>query len=127
MMEKETLAIVLCCLRWDHLLYGKKDIVVETDHEPLVRIFEKSLEESPKRLQRMRLTLQGYDIKVKYIPGHTNVIADTLSRAPLQDPKTQAHAEALYRLDLETIRIYDGITFGDIRSGRENASKSFGQ
>ena len=72
-MEKETLAIVASCLRWDHMLYGRRDITVETDRKPLIRIFEKPLEQCPKRLQRMRLTLQRFNLTLRYIPGRANV------------------------------------------------------
>lgn len=43
-------------------------------------IFNKSLIETPLRLQRLRLHLQPYDIKVRYKPGKELHLADSLSR-----------------------------------------------
>lgn len=46
-------------------------------------IFAKPILTSPKRLQRMRLRLQKYPLKVTYKPGSQMFISDTLSRAAL--------------------------------------------
>lgn len=64
--------------------YGRK-VTVETDHKPLIYIFKKKLHECPARLQRMLLTLQRYDIDLKYKPGKELIIADSLSRAYLKE------------------------------------------
>ena len=48
---------------------------------PLVPIFQKPLHAAPKRLQRMLLRLQKYNLHVQYLPGSKMLIADTLSRA----------------------------------------------
>lgn len=48
-IEKELLAIVFACLRFEQYVFGRK-IVVHTDHKPLESIFKKSLLKSPKRL-----------------------------------------------------------------------------
>ena len=56
-------AIVFGCVRNHQLIAGSK-IVVETDHKPLIPIFEKSLNEIPIRLQKMRMQLQQYDIEL---------------------------------------------------------------
>ena len=53
-------------------------------------IFAKSILKSPKRLQRMRLRLQKYPLKVVYKPGPQMFISDTLSRAALPLRRTQA-------------------------------------
>ena len=42
-IEKECLAICLAFEKWDSLLYGKSDITVQTDHQPLESIFKKPL------------------------------------------------------------------------------------
>ena len=39
-IEKECLAICLAFDKWDSLLYGKSDITVQTDHQPLESIFK---------------------------------------------------------------------------------------
>ena len=62
---------------------------METDHKPLVLIFQKSLHSAPKRLQRMLLRLQKYNLHVKYLPGSQMYIADMLSRAYLQADHSQ--------------------------------------
>lgn len=84
-IEKELLAIVFACEKYHQYIYGKTNIVIETDHKPLENIFKKPLQSVPARLQRMLLRLQGYDLKVTYKPGKYMYLADTLSRAPLPE------------------------------------------
>ena len=84
-IEKECLAIVTCMSKWHQYLYGKKDILVHTDHQPLETIFKKPLSKAPRILQRMMLKLQQYDFSVQYKKGKEMYIADTLSRAPLNN------------------------------------------
>ena len=54
---------------------------METDHKPLVSIVKKPIHAAPKRLQRMLLRLQKYDIELQYKRGKEIHIADALSRA----------------------------------------------
>ena len=49
--------------KFSEFLYGLQ-FVVETDHKPLESIVHESLLGSPKRLQRILLRLQKYDIEV---------------------------------------------------------------
>lgn len=79
-IEKELLAIVFGCERFHMYTYGT-EVEIHSDHKPLESIFKKALYKVPPRLQRMRLRLQKYCIKVKYVPGKFLQIADTLSRA----------------------------------------------
>ena len=79
-IEKELLAIVFGCERFNMYTYGA-EIEVLTDHKPLESIFKKPLFKVPPRLQRMRLRLQKYNLKVRFVPGKFLYIADTLSRA----------------------------------------------
>ena len=72
------------CAWW---LRGCPDFKVVTDHRPLLGVFEKGLDEIENtRLQRMRLKLQGYSMKVDWIEGKKHQLADALSRAPLFAP-----------------------------------------
>ena len=78
--EKEMLSIVFAVERFEQCVYGRP-VKVETDHKPLESIFKKSLISAPKRLQRMLLRLQKFDLEVTYKKGTEMVLADTLSRA----------------------------------------------
>jgi hypothetical protein len=78
-IEKEALALVFGCEKFHHYLYGR-DFVAETDHKPLEIIMKKPLHLVPMRLQRMRIRLQRYNVTVKYKPGKSIPVADTLSR-----------------------------------------------
>ena len=84
-IEKELLAIVFACDRFEMYIYGRKEINVETDHQPLELIMQKPLNSAPKRLQRMLLKLQKYNLIVKYKKGRYMFLADTLSRAFLPE------------------------------------------
>ena len=83
-IEKELLAVLFGCQKFDDYVYGHH-VYVETDHKPLEVIMKKPLFSTPVRLQRMLLQLQRYDIDVHYHPGKELTIADTLSRAHLKD------------------------------------------
>ena len=80
-IEKECLAIVFVCEKFDNHIFGRDMITVESDHMPLEFIFKKPLSATPARLQRMRLRLQRYSLKVTYKKGAQMYLADTLSRA----------------------------------------------
>ena len=83
-IEKELLAIVFACERFDEYIYAR-DVTVHTDHRPLVSIHSKPISNAPKRLQRMLLRLQKYRLKIQYLPGTKMYIADWLSRAYLPE------------------------------------------
>lgn len=82
-IEKELLACVYACEKFYCYIFGKNDVIIETDHKPLVNIIMKPISSAPARLQRMLLRLQLYSFKLVYKPGKYLYIADTLSRAPL--------------------------------------------
>ena len=91
-IEKEMLSIVFGMERFESYLYGRK-VIVESDHKPLESIL-KSLLSVPKRLQRMMLRLQKFELEVVYKKGPLMFMADTLSRATLEQSNTQAVREA---------------------------------
>ena len=82
-IEKEMLAIVHACTKFEQFIYCHPNVTVESDHKPLEMICKKPMNSAPKRLQRMLLYLQKYKFKVVYKKGAHLYIADTLSRAYL--------------------------------------------
>ena len=123
-IEKEALAIVFACERFEQYIMGKETTVL-SDHKPLMNIFAKPILTSPKRLQRMRLRLQKYTIKVQYKPGSQMHISDTLSRATLpissRDNSTpnylvfQLKREEDTRAELENVCMKDDLFVTDER------------
>ena len=97
-IEKECLAIVFACSRFNQYLHGRELTTVETDHKPLVPIFQKSIHSAPKRLQRMLLRLQRYNLNVTYLPCSQMYIADMLSRGYLQVDRTQCKRTPEYQI-----------------------------
>ena len=87
-IEKELLAICFGCKRFHEYLYGKQ-ITVETDHKPLLAIMTKPLHMLSARMQRMRMRLQHYNLKLIHRPGKEMFIADTLSRAFANDTEPE--------------------------------------
>ena len=57
-LEKELLAIVFACERFDQYVYGRS-VTVESDHKPLEQIATIPFQEIPRRLQRMYWSI-GY-------------------------------------------------------------------
>ena len=80
-IERELLAVVFACIRFNTYLQGRR-FTVQSDHKPLEMIHLKSMHNAPPRLQRMLLQLQKYDMKIEYKPGSEMLLADALSRCP---------------------------------------------
>ncbi|KAK2704047.1 hypothetical protein QYM36_017623 [Artemia franciscana] len=104
-MEKEMLAITFTCKRFYQYLF-RRVICVTTDHEPLESIFGKSIQRAPPRLQPMMLAIQPYDIKLRYKPGKTIPVVDTLSRLHLvgTDIESQVDMEILHARNMEPLK-----------------------
>ena len=79
-IEKEMLAIVFALEKWHQYVYGRH-VVIKKDHKPLESIAKKPLDRAPKRPQGMLLRSVAYDIYVQYTPGHTQLLADMMSRS----------------------------------------------
>ena len=78
--EKEALALVWACERFESYLLGLKFDLV-TDHQPLLTIYKgkKKSKRTSARIERWVLRLQPFEFNVVHIPGKSN-IADPLSR-----------------------------------------------
>ena len=83
-MEKEMLAIVFSAHKFREYIL-RKATLVQTDHQPLETILRKPMSVAPLRLQVMILKTSGFDLKVEYLPGKKQNLADTLSRASLDE------------------------------------------
>ena len=83
-LEKETLSTVFACSKFHEYVYGRK-FLIENDHKPLKTILAKPISDASPRIQRFMLNLQKYDFDIHYIPGKLMILADTLSRATLND------------------------------------------
>ena len=95
-MEKEMLAVLVGCNKFHQYLYGAKNVLIITDHKPLEAIFKKDLAHTPTRLAKMVLQLRKYDLVVKWKPGKSMFLPDTLSHAYIassMDEDIDSHIE----------------------------------
>lgn len=78
--EKELLGVVWACKHFRPYIYGK-EFLLQTDHEALKWLHTKYLgKDLNPRIQRWILSLGEYNMKIDYLKGRDNKIADFLSR-----------------------------------------------
>ena len=97
-IEKECLASVWACEKFHRYLYGLPQFKLITDHKPLVPLINSdNLNKAPLRCQRLLMRLMRYCPIAEFAPGKTLLIADTLSRAPVQNSteKDQQYVEEI--------------------------------
>jgi hypothetical protein len=107
-IEKELLAMLFGLVKFRQYTYGRS-VHVHSDHKPLESIIKKPLHKAPRRLQRMLLRLQEYEIDMVYRRGKNTELSDTLSRAYLQESGTPVEIEVesineMHSLPIEDIR-----------------------
>ena len=89
-VEKEALGIAWSCCKFDRYILGHHDVTIETDHKPLVPIFNsKAVNDLSIRIQRQRLRTMKYRFITKHVQGKSNYVADLLSRQPVGKPNVE--------------------------------------
>ena len=114
-IEKELLAIVFACERFEAYIFGRDLVNVETDHKPLEAIVLKPLHAAPQRLQRMLLHLQKFNLQIKYQKGTQMFLADTLSRAHLPEVETCSSVHDLEMVDHKATLAISGARWHQIK------------
>ncbi|GFU29908.1 retrovirus-related Pol polyprotein from transposon 297 [Trichonephila clavipes] len=74
--EREALAVVWALKKFRGYIEGT-EITVASDHQPLKWLI--NLKSPTGQLARWALEIQSFNLKVQYIPGKANVVADMLS------------------------------------------------
>ena len=83
-IEGEALSLVYALQQTRYFVLGCQDLIIATDHKPLLRIMnDRSLAEiDNRRLLNLKEKTLGYRFKMVFVPGKLNVGPDALSRYP---------------------------------------------
>ena len=86
-IEREALGMLFGATKFHQYVFGKS-FTMETDHKPLVNIFEGYLNEAPAQIQCIMLKLQKYDFNIELVPRKFIMLADSLSKKVHTDDST---------------------------------------
>ncbi|GFW08704.1 transposon Tf2-8 polyprotein [Trichonephila clavipes] len=95
--EREALAVVWALKKFRGYIEGT-EITVASDHQPLKWLLNLK---SPTGLVRWALEIQSFNLKVQYIPGKANVVADMLSH-PVQEEESFCEENNITIADMPT-------------------------
>ncbi|GFX38851.1 hypothetical protein TNCV_1890151 [Trichonephila clavipes] len=97
--EREALAVVWALKKFRGYIEGT-EITVASDHQPLKWLL--NLKSPTGRLARWTLEIQSFNLKVQYIPGKANVVADMLSRPVTQEEESFCEENNITIADMPT-------------------------
>ena len=101
--EKELLSIVETLKEFRNILLGY-EVEIFTDHKNLTY---ESTECSSQRAQRWRGIIQEFDVELKFIAGEANIVADAISRLPMEAHETPLSKEQIELNLSELLNISD--------------------
>lgn len=76
--KKELFGIVYSLRQFHAYVWGRRDLVIYTDHKPLTHMLEQK--ELSVALQQWLDVLLSYKFEIRYRPGILNILPDALSR-----------------------------------------------
>ncbi|KAH3666547.1 hypothetical protein WICMUC_005616, partial [Wickerhamomyces mucosus] len=82
--EKELYAVKFALEKFQYFLSNAKQVIIQTDHRPLEQIFTSSTLTAKQQRWVNQITSER-SIRVEFIKGEENVLADYLSRFPLDE------------------------------------------
>ncbi|GFV24337.1 retrovirus-related Pol polyprotein from transposon 412 [Trichonephila clavipes] len=97
--EREALAVVWALKKFRGYIEGT-EITVASDHQPLKWLL--NLKSPTGRLARWALEIQSFRLKVQYISGKANVVADMLSRPVTQEEEPFCEENNITIADMPT-------------------------
>ncbi|GFW09977.1 retrovirus-related Pol polyprotein from transposon 17.6 [Trichonephila clavipes] len=97
--ERGALAVVWALKKFRGYIEGT-EITVASDHQPLKWLL--NLKSPTGRLARWALEIQSFNLKVQYIPGKANVVADMLSRPVTQEEESFCEENNITIADMPT-------------------------
>ena len=113
-IEKECLASVWACEKFDRYLRGLQQFKLLTDHKPLVPLINGSdLNAVPMRCQRLLMRMMRYNPKAQHVPGKDLIVTDTLSRHPL--PTCDEEDEQTVEVEIYVSEVTRSWPISDIR------------
>ncbi|WKX98818.1 hypothetical protein Q1695_014030 [Nippostrongylus brasiliensis] len=94
--DAEALAVVFALRKFHFFVYGL-DVTVRTDHLPLTALFKRT--NISGRVLRWALEILQYKVKIEYVKGQANRVADALSRGvPCAEREEELHGNVQDRL-----------------------------
>ena len=118
--ELEMLGVLIACKKCHYYLQGLQSFKVMTDHNALVDIFKKDIDNiSNPRLRAFREKLMDLTITAEYLPGKKNEAADALSRIPMwRESGVKDPSENIFSVRRTFYRKWHGVKVRAVKTAR---------
>ena len=91
--DKELHPMYLAVKKFRYFIEGRQ-VTLFTDHLPLTFVYKNISDKWSPRQQRHLCFVSEFTTDVRYVPGADNVVADALSRAPVDESPRIANMES---------------------------------